>query len=156
MRTGSAPQSKVITPPVATAAASLACVHVAAVPEPTRVVGLDVSAALASGGKACVHLPSRFPAGCAAGQANACAVPSQQYPELTVVMPHAQLAVTTPVAQGAGAVAPPQSPVQPASAVWVHRPSSHLERLQAGSRRATITRRHGNGVRTVGSKRRRE
>jgi hypothetical protein len=48
--TGSGPQSKVITPPFATAATKASPVQLAAVPVPTTVVGFDTSSARPSAG----------------------------------------------------------------------------------------------------------
>jgi hypothetical protein len=56
------PQSKVITPPALTAALSALNVQLAAVPVPTTVVGLLVSAGLPSAGIPALHEPSGLPA----------------------------------------------------------------------------------------------
>ncbi|CAM3168638.1 hypothetical protein COSO111634_04580 [Corallococcus soli] len=61
--TGSGPQSKVMTPPLATASTKAAPVQLAGVPVPTTVVGLETSARPASAGT--LHVASAFglPAG---------------------------------------------------------------------------------------------
>src|SRR5580704_10458208 len=61
MVTGSGPQSKVTTPPAATAATTAAEVQLAGVPSPTTVVGFETSSASASGGMG--HVPAGLPAG---------------------------------------------------------------------------------------------
>src|SRR5689334_9237560 len=68
MVTGSAPQSKVMTPPFATAATTASPVQLAALPSPITVVGLDTSSACPSAGT--VACPSGLPAAgpsCGAG-----------------------------------------------------------------------------------------
>jgi hypothetical protein len=63
MVTSSDPQSKVMMPPLVTAAFSASNVQLAAVPVPTTVVGLDVSASdIWLGGASVLHEPSGFPA----------------------------------------------------------------------------------------------
>jgi hypothetical protein len=69
--TGSGPQSKVITPPRATAETTAADVQLAGVPLPMTWSGLLVSTARASAGTAAP--PSGFPAG---GRANGTALPA--------------------------------------------------------------------------------
>src|SRR5438046_1596990 len=59
MVVGSGPQSKVITPPAATAATKASPVQLAGVPVPITVVGLETSSAWASGGIG--SWPSGFP-----------------------------------------------------------------------------------------------
>src|SRR4051794_8357664 len=59
--TGSGPQSKVMTPPFATAATNASPVQPAALPDPTTVVGDDTSSAWPSAGM--VAWPSGYPAG---------------------------------------------------------------------------------------------
>jgi hypothetical protein len=61
MVTKAGPQSKVTTPPRATAATKASLVQLAGVPFPTTVVGLEVSSARASAGT------SQWPAGLPAG-----------------------------------------------------------------------------------------
>src|SRR5262249_28046452 len=60
MVAGAAPQSKVMTPPLATAATNAALVQLAALPVPTTVVGDETSSARASLGR--VAPPSGLPA----------------------------------------------------------------------------------------------
>jgi hypothetical protein len=62
MLTGALPQLKVMTPPSVTAALSLLNVQLAAVPVPTTVVGLDVSAGCPCEGTPALHEPSGLPA----------------------------------------------------------------------------------------------
>src|SRR4051812_41798846 len=57
---GAAPQSKVITPPLATALTKASPVQLSAVPVPTTVVGRLLSSTLASAGTG--QRPSGFPA----------------------------------------------------------------------------------------------
>ena len=59
--TGSGPQSKVITPPAATASTKAWLVQLSGVPLPTTVVGFETSTNCASAGTA--QLPSGLPAG---------------------------------------------------------------------------------------------
>src|SRR6266513_2069387 len=59
--TGAGPQSKVMTPPLATAATKASPVQLAGVPEPTTVRGLEMSSARASAGTA--QVPAGLPAG---------------------------------------------------------------------------------------------
>src|SRR5262245_25255909 len=60
MVTGSGPQAKVMTPPLATASTNAAEVQLSFVPEPTTVVGLEVSSAFAPSGTA--QAPAGLPA----------------------------------------------------------------------------------------------
>jgi hypothetical protein len=63
MVTGLAPQSNVMMPPLLRAACRAANVQLAAVPEPTTLVGLEVSTSWASPGRvSVVHEPFGFPA----------------------------------------------------------------------------------------------
>jgi hypothetical protein len=61
MVVGTAPQSNVMTPPLATAAMNASEVQLAGVPVPITVRGLAMLSAWASAGTA--HLPAGFPAG---------------------------------------------------------------------------------------------
>src|ERR1700753_3395982 len=56
------PQLNVITPALPIAVVNAASLQLAASPVPTTVVGFDESAAIASLGNACEHLPSGLPA----------------------------------------------------------------------------------------------
>src|SRR4051812_33042006 len=58
---GAAPQSKVMTPPFATAATNASAVQLAGVPVPTTVRGLVMLSACASAGTG--HMPLGLPAG---------------------------------------------------------------------------------------------
>jgi hypothetical protein len=60
--TGALPQLNVMTPPLVTAALSALNVQLAALPVPTTVVGLEVSAGLPPVGMPALHEPSGFPA----------------------------------------------------------------------------------------------
>ena len=69
--TGALPQSKVMTPPLVTAACSWAKVQLAAVPVPTTVVGRETSAGCPCAGTPAVQWPLGFPA---------CIVPPSELP----------------------------------------------------------------------------
>jgi hypothetical protein len=119
MLTGALPQLKVMTPPSVTAALSSLNVQLAAVPVPTTVVGLDVSAGFPCEGMPALHEPSGLPAlavlplsGLVVPPLSGVAVPP---PSGVVAPPLSGVAVPPPSAVAvpplSGATAPPPSAV---------------------------------------------